>query len=113
MSKHTPGPWFVNLAGSERNWQFVYDECYVYAPGSGVDDVAVAATIADPLTGKPSEADARLISAAPELLEALEDADEWICGLLSEQSTGGERLQAIRAAITKAKAKAKAKGESQ
>lgn len=71
MSKHTPGPWFVNWAGSGKDGKFVYDECYVYAPETGVENVAVAADIADPLTGKPSAANARLIAAAPELLDAL------------------------------------------
>lgn len=71
MSKFTKGPWAVNWAGSGRNGEFVYDEVYVYAPACGVDDVAVAADIVDPVTGKPSAENGRLIAAAPELLEAL------------------------------------------
>lgn len=34
--------------------------------------MAVAADIADPLTGQPSEANARLIAAAPDLIELLQ-----------------------------------------
>lgn len=68
---HTPSPWEVNWAGSSKNGQFVYDEVYVYAPSCGVDDIAIAADIVDPLTGKPSIENARLIAAAPEMLAAL------------------------------------------
>jgi len=49
------------------------DEIYVYNP-SVVDDVAIAADIVDPETGKPSEANACLIAAAPELLHELRAA---------------------------------------
>ena len=103
MSKHTPGPWFVNWAGSGKNGQFVYDECYVYAPSSGVEDVAVAADIADPLTGKPSEANARLISAAPELLAELEKMVKAF--LVYAPKTDGAEYNCVntaRAAIAKA-----------
>ena len=51
----------------------IYDEIYVYAPDCGVDDIAIASDIADPLGGD-GMANAQLIAAAPELLEALQDA---------------------------------------
>lgn len=74
MSKHTPGPWAVNTAGTgDSKGRIVIDEIYVYAPDSGADDVAIAADIADPLTGQPSEANARLIALAPTLLAALRE----------------------------------------
>ena len=69
-TQHTPGPWAINHAGSGRDGKFIYDEVYVYAPSSGVEDIAVASDIADPLGGD-SMPNARLIAAAPELLEAL------------------------------------------
>lgn len=95
MNKYTPGPWHINTAGSgDGKGNIVIDEIYVYAPESGADDVAVAADIADPLTGKPSEANARLIAAAPELLEALKDVMYW--------DNGKPEWEDARAAIAKA-----------
>ena len=82
VGRHTPGPWAVNWAGSGRpGHAIVYDECYVYAPESS-DDVAIASEIIDPLTGQLSDANARLIAAAPDLLSTLQrlcalyDSDE-------------------------------------
>ena len=70
--KHTPGPWRVRTAGSARAGQpFAIDEIYVYAPDTQ-DDTAVCADVIDPATQKPSEGNARLIAAAPELLEKLQ-----------------------------------------
>lgn len=71
MSAHTPGPWVVNTAGSAKAGQpFAITEIYVYAPHVQ-DDTAICADIIDPVTQKPSEANAKLIAAAPELLQAL------------------------------------------
>ena len=71
MSKYTPGPWAINTAGSAKAGQpFKVTEIYVYAPDTQ-DDVAICADVIDPVTQAPSEANARLIAAAPCLLEAL------------------------------------------
>lgn len=69
---HTPGPWRVNTAGTSSPWPENYKvtEVYVYAPDTQ-DDVAICADVIDPLTQEPSEANARLISLAPELLDCL------------------------------------------
>jgi hypothetical protein len=69
-SKHTPGPWGVSHGGHGSPHGFVIDEYYVLNR-TLADDVAIAADIVDPATQMPSEANARLIAAAPELLEAL------------------------------------------
>ena len=70
---HTPGPWVVNTAGSALGGMpFEITEIYVYAPHTQ-DDTAICADVIDPITQEPSEANARLISAAPDLLEALKD----------------------------------------
>lgn len=73
MSKHTPGPWEVSHGGHGSPHGFVIDEYYVLNR-TVADDVAIAADIVDPATQMPSEANARLIAAAPELLEALSKA---------------------------------------
>lgn len=107
-ANHTPGPWVANTAGSAKAGQsFKITEIYVYAPDTQ-DDTAICADVIDPVTQKPSEANARLISAAPDLLEAaklcLSIAESWI-----DQEYGGERfhnahkvLDPARAAIEKA-----------
>ena len=61
--KHTPGPWFAKRAGDGG-----YFEWYVGRDG---ENCPIAEDIADPMTRDPSEANAHLIAAAPELLEAL------------------------------------------
>jgi hypothetical protein len=105
-AKYTPGPWAVNHAGDSKG----ISEVFVYAPHCGVDDVSVAADIVDPVTSQPSEANARLIAAAPELLEAL----QTIRGVILLQRDVIERgmqakawalpLEVIDAAIQKATA---------
>lgn len=82
MSNHTPGPWAINTAGSAKKGEpFKTTEIYVYAP-STQDDTAICAEIINPVTQEPSEANARLISAAPDLLDAailcLSVAESWI-----------------------------------
>ena len=71
MSKHTPGPWEVSHGGHGSPRGFVIDEYFVLNR-TVADDVAIAADIVDPATQMPSEANARLIAAAPDLLEVLE-----------------------------------------
>jgi hypothetical protein len=61
MSKHTPGPWSV-------------DAGYIV----GLADPENAETIAEFGDAEPSEADARLIAAAPELAAALQYVLECI-----------------------------------
>ena len=64
MSKHTPGPWVV--VGNRTK----YVEARLV--GSLMQEVAACGpTIADEGYGQQQEANARLIAAAPDLLEAL------------------------------------------
>jgi hypothetical protein len=83
MAGHTPGPWTVGrdfsiIAGSE--------EIAALYTNDGADD-------SKPY---PVEANARLIAAAPELLEALKDAVD------GEGDMTAERIARWRAAIAKA-----------
>ena len=96
--KHTPGKWEVAWGGyfdGER-------EVFVRRPE---DDVAIAAKIIDPDTEAPSAANARLIAAAPELLEALERVVDEQDGppLLSRRAEWHAAVTAARAAIEKAR----------
>lgn len=89
MSKHTPGPWTLNgfyiefdaatRIATASNWRM-----------SGVDAHAEA------------KANARLIAAAPDLLEVLEQFVAWV-DAPSESAFSDSQLAAARAAIAKAK----------
>ena len=98
--KHTPGPWFAKRAGDGG-----YFEWYVGRDG---ENCSIAEDITDPVTRDPSEANAHLIAAAPDLLEALKAI---ISDDMEDQKTaqefGGfvlpdELRTAARAAIAKA-----------
>ena len=79
MSKHTPGPWFVT--GNMTR----YVEARI---GGGLiqEIAAVGPTSADDGYGQQQIANARLIAAAPDLLEALELVQDCLVKCL----TGGE-----------------------
>lgn len=77
IDKHTPGPWHVEPL---RGWPSIRTSSGSVIASMDVED-------ANPITRAADGANARLIAAAPELLEALEDAlypldyggsfDEW------------------------------------
>ena len=92
MSEHTPGPWIVDALGYGYDISAPEARCLITTSS---DPKMVWGAIA-------READARLIAAAPELLEALES-------LLAQVEQYGHKPEcdAARAAI------AKAKGEEQ
>ena len=83
MSNHTPGPWYV---GGDMVWSFD-------------DDGEIAVVIRVHERDQEFEANSRLIAAAPDLLEALEDLLGW-------QSTAPDSVKnAARQTIAKAKGK--------
>jgi len=65
-SRHTPGPWHTNASDLDNiEWEICHDvEGRTYS-------------VADVLEGEESDANARLIAAAPDLLDALTDAVKW------------------------------------
>jgi len=69
MSKHTPGPWVIRTAATYRSQVEAID------PKGRAD---VVARITTPRKGaEASDANAHLIAAAPDMLEALEAAIAW------------------------------------
>lgn len=98
MSKHTPGPWRV------RNCQTAV---LVDVVRNG--DAMLIALVADNDSQGDTETDrkmnnARLIAAAPQMLEALEMADELIDQLIIDNTDNhAEERAKIRAAIKAAK----------
>lgn len=85
----TPGPWFVAKSG-------MFLVCTL-SPAVSV--------YADQMVRTEAEHDARLIAAAPELLEALRNMDESMCrgfDTRADRDFGRKALVAARAAIAKA-----------
>ncbi len=89
MSKHTPGPWEIERY-SDGLIQIVGDVRIVSDDEENVTTVVEAVSRGD-------EANARLIAAAPELLDAL-------VALVECEQTTPELWEAARAAIAKATA---------
>lgn len=97
MSKHTPGPWMVTDSGGDVN---VMDGCSIGIDDAFGQDGGRDYCLATVVNGDPDElrANAELVAAAPELLDALEEMMEYLpCNQL-----GGVTHRA-RAAIAKAK----------
>lgn len=73
MAQHTPGPWEVREGCSFPSGKRTVTDLHVILPrDQDGDDVAIAADIINPLSEKIDDvayANARLIAAAPDLLE--------------------------------------------
>jgi hypothetical protein len=96
MSAHTPGPWYV---GAQNDGLYIIDR----QPSPSNDDPrhdADVELVATPFAarGATVEANARLIAAAPEMLEALKDVMER----LVDRHEADESAVKARAAIAKA-----------
>lgn len=95
-AKHTPGPWEISKHGTPAH----SPQFGVYAPNSpwnGVNDLAI-------VKDDNAEANAQLIAAAPDLIEACKMAEEFLrleCDC-SESDDDGNPLKELRAAIAKA-----------
>lgn len=99
-TKHTPGPWYKDICG--RIWRRHPSDLYEY--GGGVAGDKPIATVwrgwyGEEEAGFPLEANARLIAAAPELLEAC----EGLLGLAERDGWLHIAVNAARDAIAKAK----------
>jgi hypothetical protein len=82
----TPGPWWLD------------DEGYI-AAGSGESYVTIAEPIGVDMPATQSEANARLIAAAPELLLAAKCALADLEGILPEIEPSGDRTHPARQTI--------------
>jgi hypothetical protein len=106
MSKHTPGPWEDGtMSISKRNWALIHDGAEINIVKRGADVIA-AVWCGDDEDGEEA-ANARLIAAAPELLEALEGLYALAFVSLAVANHGGPEttriMQTARAVIAKAK----------
>ena len=100
MSRHTPGPW--RIAGSTYSERWIVDS---ESPKTGKQNLI--AMLQDHWEGNANgymDANASLIAAAPQVLEALELADELIDQLIIDNTDNyAEERAKIRAAIAAAK----------
>ena len=96
MSKHTPGPWVWDKA--DLSFRSADGEELIIALGcEGIaEDVWNGRITWEEFA--PSDADARLIDAAPDLLEVLEKVQAWMNGGVDD-----ELAYEIDLALTKAK----------
>jgi hypothetical protein len=96
-TKHTPGPWEVGSKLNDGNLGVLdagpETQCFVaFVPPNHIRGT------------QHQEANARLISAAPELLQACKDAANWLAR--SVRKDDQECAEDLRAAITKAEGEA-------
>lgn len=108
----TPGPWFGMINGrfADTEWIAENDEAQVSASAPITDNegVTVALVVSEKWSDDELDANARLIAAAPELLEAL----ETIAGLYDHEASSGENSMKLYDARSIALAViAKARGE--
>ena len=89
-AKHTPGPWWADFDGEDT-----FDGVEIQQVGR-LHYVPVANVPVDYTDREEREANARLIAAAPDLLDALEEA-------VSQHGHGLVNLDAARTALAKAK----------
>lgn len=90
-AKHTPGPWRVGKGGPNM------------CPTVGTEKGLMVAMVAYG-DSHPTQANARLIAAAPDLLEALEELADLFDAMVSgEYRPDSFTTQPARAAIAKAK----------
>lgn len=106
MNNHTPGPWLYYK--NDFTGGFTLRDSINRLIGSTSSPSGVDARLGSPYTRYGCEANARLIAAAPELLEALEDVREWISNWdpnFTHDPEWQESATRIDVAIAKAKGK--------
>lgn len=100
ITKHTPGPWHIKSA-TASGFKTKSGGNGIYAPARPTDDFFILqiASMETNLSGQEVEANARLIAAAPELLEA---AIYLMDDLRHSYEPRSAALDKIEAAIAKA-----------
>ena len=107
-TKHTPGPWVAGWNGGltgptcPSGKPFAAEQDYV--PVAMNDECVAIVAVPDARhgIGGTAEANARLIAASPELLEACDDLMLMVCEAAQLGHFDNERFAKARAAIAKA-----------
>jgi len=99
ITKHTPGPWETVFEGHRLS---VWSEGYGFVHSHEVPQVNIGAT-------QTANANARLISAAPELLQALRDLQKELRDAIKLDVKKHYSLMVADACASKAIAKAEGK----
>ena len=110
MAKHTPGPWKV-LEGLQRDHMNGTANVTVFKQHRGErrDRLSVVAEVWDRdlvAMGGDVIANARLIAAAPDLLEALHDLSQTFDAMCALAKSSGPNFDALRAKVRAALARA-------
>lgn len=101
---HTKGPIELSSAGHGSKGGIVLDEYFVRVPG---DDVALAADIVDPATGKPSEANARRLVACWNICQGIDtESLESKLNLFDAEADAVNKIAKQLEALTAAKIEA-------
>lgn len=93
-NKHTPGPWRLD---ESIHAECIDDNYHFIGAGRGCTPMGFA------ISGCMSIHDARVIAAAPDLLEQAEKALAWFLKLQDWSGVGDPDIDGLRAAINKAK----------
>jgi hypothetical protein len=110
MSKHSPGPWAIEYDEVDEDWRIVSEPRNGYVAAISYYEHDEDDTPEDLATVEEVKANASLIAAAPDLLEALEMAlDELMDAGFSADISGGKPVS--DALIFGADVISKAKGE--
>jgi hypothetical protein len=103
-AQHTPGPWIVEAIGATE-LEVAHEETLL--------TICKMPWVGSHYSGKPVEANAHLIAAAPELLEACQAMIEWDAREQDHAVDFYARLDLCKLAFDKARAAiAKAEGRS-
>jgi hypothetical protein len=104
MNAHTPANWYVTREGRSR---LLIRTQAVQLPRS-IDDVAICQVMAGAVGDEQAAANARLISAAPDLLAAAQEAKAFILEPTAfEPGTARRLILQLAEAITKAEGRGK------
>lgn len=88
MSKHTPGPWKVADRAYDRSSSILRPSFYILVGMDCEDSPTVCSLPCGPSVSDESWANARLIAAAPELLDALKQAVSSCPCTIAERESG-------------------------
>ncbi len=94
--KHTPGPWYMEANEAELYYEVNGEMQKMIAIGTAKDESPILAYV--PTTWDEDKANARLIAAAPELLEAC----KGVMDMLDGEFPGHPMSERVRKAIAKA-----------